>query len=119
MKKMHLPNMFRSALFILTMLVCSCISVIAADTAENDVQTAERIYMNQTKSITIDNQRDDDDESCYWDYYYKFTPNTSGVYEINSTVLKKNRIEVTDSEGEYVGDTGWDQYTNKVNVAVK
>lgn len=48
MKKMHLPNMFRSALFILTMLVCSCISVIAADTAENDVQTAERIYMNQT-----------------------------------------------------------------------
>lgn len=30
MKKMHLPNMFRSALFILTMLVCSCISVIAA-----------------------------------------------------------------------------------------
>ena len=119
MKNMHLPNMFRTALFILTMLICSCISVIAADTAENDVQTAERIYMNQTKSITIDNQHRDEDESCYWDYYYKFTPNTSTVYEINSTVLKKNRIEVTDSEGEYIGDTGWDQYTNKVNIAVK
>lgn len=98
----------------LTLIVLvSMIGITRPVYAENTVQTAETIALNETKNHTFGEYE--------YEYYYKFIPTANGWYEfgVQNFIEDETHIAVYDATGEMLDIEGWDQFYNDCICAVE
>ena len=93
-------------LMITMILLVSMLGISRPVYADNTVQTAETIALNENKSFTF--------YEAEYEHYYKFVPSDNGYYEFQVQNFKEDEtyIGVYDATGEEVGFCGWDQFYN-------